>query len=234
MERAKIKHKKEKKNKKIIFILIILILIVGIIFYTFFNKNKAKVSKIGNNSTSQEIVDYILNISSYEVTVDVTVYSNKNNNQYRIKQIYEGPEKNWQEVLEPSNIKGVKIARDGNQLTLENTNLKLSSVLENYQYLAENCMDLSCFIEDYKKDEKATVKEENNQIILETQSQTQNPNIKYKTLKIDKETGNPIDLEIKGTNQKTTIYILYNEVKITSNQEENKLAFNIEMIAKEI
>ena len=234
MKRTKIKHKKETNNKKIIFLFLSIILITGIIFYVFFNKNKAKVSKIGNNSTSQEIVNYILNISSYELTADVTVYSNRNNNKYKIKQIYEGTEKNSQEVLEPSNIQGVKIIREGNKLTLQNTNLNLTSVLENYQYLAENCLDLSSFIEDYKKDENATIREEDNQIILETQSQTTNSNIKNKVLKIDKSTGNPLNLEIKGTNQKTTIYILYNEVKITSNENEEELAFNLEMIARQM
>ena len=43
----------------------------------------AKTSKIGNNSTSQEIVDYILNISSYEAEIEVEVKSNKNSNKYR-------------------------------------------------------------------------------------------------------------------------------------------------------
>ena len=226
---------KETNKRKIIIIVAIIILVAIIAIFFIKNINKtAKTSKIGNNSTSQEIVDYILNISSYETQIDVEIKSNKNSNKYKIKQTYINNEKNTQEVLEPSNIQGVKIIREGNKLTLQNTNLNLTSVLENYQYLAENCLDLSSFIEDYKKDENATIREEDNQIILETQSQTTNSNIKNKVLKIDKSTGNPLNLEIKGTNQKTTIYILYNEVKITSNENEEELAFNLEMIARQM
>ena len=54
-----------------------------------FYKNRVKNSKSGNNKTSQEIVDYILNISSYEVQVTVNVTSNKNSNKYILKQIIE-------------------------------------------------------------------------------------------------------------------------------------------------
>ena len=49
------------KNKKIIFITLVVILILAILII--FLLNKTNVKKIGNNSTSQEIVDYILNIS---------------------------------------------------------------------------------------------------------------------------------------------------------------------------
>ena len=66
------------KKKYWLILLIILITTVGIIFY----KNRVKDFKIGNNKTSQEIVDYILNISSYEVQVTVSVTSNKNSNKY--------------------------------------------------------------------------------------------------------------------------------------------------------
>ena len=55
--------------------------------YSYENKNKtAKNLKIGNNSSSQEIVDYILNISSYETQIEVEVKSNKNSNKYKMKQ----------------------------------------------------------------------------------------------------------------------------------------------------
>ena len=82
------------KKKYWIILLIIVIGISGIFFY----KNRVKNSKIGNNKTSQEIVDYILNISSYEVNVTVNVTSNKNSNKYILKQTYQEPNKSTQEV----------------------------------------------------------------------------------------------------------------------------------------
>ena len=41
-------------------------------------------------------------------------------------------------------------------------------------------------------------------------------NKEEKTLWIDKSTGKPIKLDIKGTNKKARVYILYKEVNINS------------------
>lgn len=211
------KNTKDKKNTKklIIIICILIILIIGAnIIFKIFTKNEGKNLKIGNNTTSQEIIDYILNISSYEATIEVTVKSNKNENKYIIKQDYNGPEDNRQEVLEPANIAGIKIVKNGKNLKLENSNLNLTSIFENYEYISDNSLDLNSFLEDYKKDEKAKAEEKQNQIILQASSQTQTS--QYKTLYINKETGKPEKMDVQDTNKKTAIYILYNEVKVNS------------------
>ena len=191
------------KKKYWIILLIIVFVVVGIFFY----KNKVKKLKIGNNKTSQEIVDYILNISSYEVNVTVNVTSNKNSNKYILKQTYQSPNKSTQEVMEPSNIAGVRIENDETSTKIENSQLDLSTILENYNYLGDNCLDLYSFVEEYKKDEKAQFKETDSEIVMKTNN---------KTLKVDKKTYKPTQMEIKDNKQKTTIYILYNEVKVNS------------------
>lgn len=189
-----------------------MIIIIGIIiFLFFFPKKVAKNLKMGNTSSSQEIVDYILNISSYETKVEIEVDSNKNKNHYVLKQQYIQPDRSIQEVLEPSNISGIKLTREGNQLKIENTNLSLSSLFENYEYVSDNVLDLSCFIQDYKSDDKAEWKEENNQIIMMAKK-----NKEEKSLWVDRSTGKPIRLEIKWTNKNNRVYILYNEVNINS------------------
>ena len=200
------------KKKYWLILLIIVIVIGGVIFY----KNRVKNSKIGNNKNSQEIVDYILNISSYEVNVTVNVTSNKNSNKYILKQTYQSPNQSTQEVIEPSNIAGVKIENDGTNLKIENSQLSLSTILENYNYLGDNCLDLYSFIEDYKQDEKANFEEKDEEVIMKTNSQLDNIYMQEKILHIDKKTYNPIQMEIKDNKQKTTIYILYNEVKVNS------------------
>lgn len=192
------------KNKKI-FISIVIFLIIGIIIFLIFNNKWVKKSKIGNNSSSQEIVDYILNISSYSATIEVEVKSNKNENKYILKQEYNGENQNSQEVIEPTNIAGIKIIKEGDSLKLENSNLNLTSVFEKYEYISDNCLDLSSFIEDYKNDENAKFKEENNQIIMQTKS---------KTLYIDKNTAMPVKMEVIQTHKNVAVYILYNELKI--------------------
>ena len=200
------------KKKYWLILLIILIAIGGIIFY----KNRVKDSKSGNNKTSQEIVDYILNISSYEVQVTVNVTSNKNSNKYILKQTNQSPNISMQEVLEPSNIQGVRIQKDGTNLKLENSQLNLNTILENYNYLGDNCLDLHSFIEDYKQDGKATFEDKDTEIIMKASSNIENIYVQEKILHIDKKTYNPTQMEIKDNQQKTTIYILYNEVKVNS------------------
>lgn len=199
-----------KKKYWEILLIIILIGIGGMIFY----KKSLKLNKIGNNKSSQEVVDYILNLSSYETKITVTVASNKNTNKYILKQEFKSPNMSTQEVIEPSNITGIKIINDGTTLKLENTNLNLNTILENYTYLGNNCLDLSTFIEEYKKDDTASYEERESEIIMKTKSSLDNIYIKEKILHIDKRTGMPKQMEIKDNKQKNTIYILYNEVRI--------------------
>ena len=56
-----------------------------------------------------------------------------------------------------------------------------------------------------------------NSVVLTEQIRTiDKSRLKEKILHIDKKTYNPIRMEIKDNKQKTTIYILYNEVKVNS------------------
>ena len=194
-------------KKKICVFLIFLIIALVLIFYIFFNNNTAKNLKIGNNTTSQEIIESILNINSYEAEIEVKVESNKNQNIYVIKQNYNGKDDNKQEVLEPSNIAGVKIIKEGKKLTLENTKLKLSSIFENYEYISDNNLDLCTFIEDYKKNSESNYKENNEELIMKTSN---------KELYIDRKTGKPTKMKIVDTNKKIAVYIVYKEVIINS------------------
>ena len=202
------------KNKKIIIVLVLVVLIFLILFLLFRN-SMSKNLKIGNNSTSQEIVNSILNINSYEAKIEVEVKSNKNSNKYIIKQKYKGIEENSQEIIEPNNVSGVKTVKEGKNLRLENSNLNLTSIFEDYQYISDNSLDLCSFIEDYKNNEKAQWKEKDNNIIMET-SKTENKSDKHKILYIDNKSGKPLKMEIKDNNKNIAVYILYKEVIVNS------------------
>lgn len=219
MHSKKIKHtyktkEKTQKNKIIIISIISILLIILAIIFIKNNNKTAKNLKIGNNSTSQEIVDYILNINSYQTEIEVEVKSNKNTNKYKIKQTYINKENNTQEVIEPTNIQGVKIIKEGNNLKLENSRLSLTKIIENYKEITQNNLDLNCFIENYKNNSKSEFKEENNQIIMETTAINENNYQKYEKLYVSKQDGKPIKMEIKDTNQNIIIYIIYNEIEI--------------------
>ena len=199
-------------KNKILKKMIIIISIIAIFLITFFYITKSKKIKIGNNNSSQEIIENILNISSYEGIIEVEVNSNKNVNRYIIKQNYITPDMSEQEILEPQNIKGIKITKTGNELKVENTNLNISKIYNNYPYMTDNCMDLNTFIETYKQNDKQEFEEKDNEIILEAENE-ENPYTKYRILYISKETGKPTRMEVKDNSKKTLIYILYKEVK---------------------
>ena len=201
-----------KKKTFFLFAIIIFLIILISIFYI----NASKKSKIGHTNNSQEIVENILNISSYNATINVKVISNKNENNYIIKQEFKSKDSNLQEVIEPSNIAGTKIIREGNKLTLENSRLNLSSMIENYQSISSNNLDLSSFIEDYKKDSKADYEENENELKMYAVGNANNNSDSKckKTLYIDKRTELPTQLEIEWTNKSNKVYILYNEVEI--------------------
>ena len=201
-----------KKKYYLILLFIIFIISVGFIFY----KNSIKNLKIGNNKNSQEIVDYILNLSSYEAEVTVNITSNKNSNKYILKQKYQKDKEHIQEVIEPSNIAGVKIINDGKNLKIENSNLNLNEIIENYTNLENNNLDLSMFIDEYKNSNESNYEEKDDEIIMKVKNDKENIYVKEKILYINKKTYKPVKLEIKDNKQKERIYILYNEVEITN------------------
>ena len=199
-----------KINKKILYILIILIIILlGVIIY----KNVIKKSKNGNNMSSQEIVDYILNKTTYTAKISVQVNSNKNTNKYILNQKFNSENESMQEVIEPSNIAGVKIIKKDGNLKIENTTLNLSKIFENYKGLGENCLDLNTFIDDYKKNEKSNFEENDKEIIMKTKSSNRNKYTENKILYINKESKLPTKLIIEDNNQNMTINIQYNEIE---------------------
>lgn len=210
-----VKEKITNKKSLITFFVILLILI----FIIFFIKNNYKNFKTGNNMSNksiEEIEEYILNISSYEATVQVTIESNKNTNKYVLSQQYISPNKSKQIVLEPSNIEGLEIEADGQKLSINNTRFNLSKIYDNYKYVVENFLNLESFIEDYKsckEQGKTKLYEEDDEFVLEVE-QNSNKYVFNKKLYISKATGKPTKLLINDINEKTVVYILYNEISI--------------------
>lgn len=203
-----------KKSKK--YILIIFLGFLIFVIAIFFIKNNYKKTNHGNNITNKtldEVEEYILNINSYKATIEVTVNSNKNVNKYKLIQIHSKDE-DIQEAIEPENIKGIKFIYQNNTLKIQNTKLNLEKIYSNYQYLQDNYLWLSAFIEDYKSEGIEKEINDNNEEVIITIKLNDNTTIKYKRLYIDKKTGKPIKLYMMDNNKNKVIYILYNEIEI--------------------
>lgn len=204
------------QNKKI-FIIAGLLIILLIIFAINHYKNK----NIGNNTinkTLEEVEEYILNIKSYQSTVEITVNSNKNTNKYILKQTHTENDEQYedvQEVIEPENIKGVTLVYKNKTLEIKNTNLNLSKIYTDYPYIEDNNLWLNSFIKQYKEasEKNKKITETNGEIQL-TLNIDNNDKIRYKELYLDRETGKPTKLLIKDANQKEVVYILYTEIEL--------------------
>ncbi len=201
------------KNKKIILILFIILILVALtIFLIFYYKN----GKTGNtiiNQSEEKIIDTILNMTSYQAKLEITIETNKNKTKYVVNQsMKNGVSK--QEVLEPENIAGVITEYDGKNLKIRNNKLNLETTFENYQYIVENRLWLDSFIEEYKTGKNVKNSSQENEILLEIENK-ENPYNVHKKLYVDKKTGKPTKMIVQDINQKTLVYILYTEIKIS-------------------
>ena len=202
------------KSKKFLIIVVgiaILLVIISIIF----SKKSYETINIGNNNlnkTLEEVEDYILNIKEYTATIEVTVNSNKNSNKYLIKQNHK--EKNdEQEVLEPDAIKGVKLTYKDSSLIVENSNLNLEKIYNNYPYIESNILWLNSFIEGYRNSEQRNITEKNEEIVMQIKRKN-DKKIATEELILDKKTLKPTKLSIMDNSKNVIVYILYNEIEI--------------------
>ena len=127
--------------------LLVFLFIFVIIFILIFVKNNYKKIQFGNNKNNksvEKIEEYILNISSYKTTMEVTVTSNKNENKYLIKQEHNN-DKNIQIIEEPETIKGVEIIENEGKVEVKNSNLNLSQIYNEYPYISENILWLNSY-----------------------------------------------------------------------------------------
>ena len=192
---------------------IILFISIAFFFIIFLSINY-KIKNNGNNiNKSLNVLEDILSINSYEAEIDVVIQSNKTTNKYKIKQIYCRPNRVKQIIKEPSNLENITIIYDSNNLKIENTNLGLSKIYENYKYINENCLWLNSFVEHYNNNSK--IIETENEIIVENKNNLNKYN-KKQVLYISKKNKKPIKMEIFDDNKNSKIYIKYNEIKINN------------------
>lgn len=194
--------------KKIIFIIVLFLILTILIF---FMKNDNKTQNIGNNKNIREIEQTMINIDSYKAKIDVTIKSNKNENTYKLEQNVTN-ETAKQIVLEPEILKGMEMIYENKTLTIQNTNLNISKVYNDYPYVSDNVLFLTTFLRKYSETESKTIEEQDGKIIMKIFKQNQyNYN---QTLTIDRQTLKPQTLEIQNNNNQTRVYILYNEIEL--------------------
>lgn len=197
------------KKKIFIMCMIFLCLILIILGYKFFIPGNTK-----NIESEVQLEEYILNINDYELEGNVTVYSNKNINTYKLKQQKKGDYQR-QEIVNDDENYGLIIENEGNKITIKNTVLDLTSVFENYEDVAKNSMGLSCFIEDYRETKDAEITEEGQcyKISMNVRN-SQNKYVASKCLWINKKNRKIEKFEVSDINNNKTIFIEYTKFEI--------------------
>lgn len=197
------------KKKIFIMCMIFLCLILIILGYKFFIPGNTK-----NIESEVQLEEYILNINDYELEGNVTVYSNKNINTYKLKQ-QKKCDYQRQEIVNDDENYGLIIENEGNKITIKNTVLDLTSVFENYEDVAKNSMGLSCFIEDYRETKDAEITEEGQcyKISVNVRN-SQNKYVASKCLWINKKNRKIEKFEVSDINNNKTIFIEYTKFEI--------------------
>ena len=203
------------KRKKSIFIIALGILLIFLIIFIFFNYKNLKDGNTIINKSEENVENYILNMNSYAAIMEIEITTNKNKNKYVVRQELKNNKESIQEVIEPENVKGIITKFDGKDLIIENNNLNLSKIYENYNYVVNNSLWLDSFVSEFKENNNSSIKSNNEEIIFEINNQNNNKYNVYKKLYVDKRSAKPTKMVIEDINQNTIIYIIYTKIEIS-------------------
>ncbi len=231
------------KGRKLCYIIITGITVACILIATtFYIVNKDSKGFGLENILSK---DNILYISSYYADYSVTVDSNKNTNNYTIKEWYSKDLNTGKEKFkfETSTQNGEKITytMDENQVKIKSDNQLNEFYLSDYMIEKKNVMSLSTFFEIYLK-----IKDSNIDNCCNIENVVEDKKISYKInfgnndceiskeyadllrdgveissieLLVDKETSKPTELFVYDKNNKVYIDISYNNFEINADFE---------------
>ena len=96
---------------------------------------------------------------------------------------------------------------------MENSNLNLEKIYNNYPYIESNIFWLNSFIEEYQNSEQRNITEKNEEIVMQIKRRD-DKRIAVKELFLDKKTLKPTKLSIMDNSKNVMVYILYNEIEL--------------------
>ena len=98
-------------------------------------------------------------------------------------------------------------------MKIENSNLNLKKIYNNYPYIESNILWLNSFIEEYRNSEQRNITEKNEEIVMQIKRKN-DKKIAIEELILDKKTLKPTKLSIMDNSKNVIVYILYNEIEI--------------------
>ncbi len=196
------------KNKKIVFIFATICILIFLFIYYIFGI-------LGNNKnrSQEEIVESLLEeICNYEANITVEVFSNKNENIYEMYQQVKD-DKSECVVRSPQEIENLTIEDEEGKLKISNSKLKMEKVYQGYEEIFNNNLFLNTFSKDCREND-FNFYEKDKELIIEVKLNNSNTYAKYKELHFNLQSNIPTELLIKDNTKKTSIRIIYNDIKI--------------------
>lgn len=191
-----------------------IILGIFILFFLIFYYKNQKLGNTIIKIEKEKIIEDILKQDvSYEANIKVTVYSNKNKNEYDLR-IIENQEENLIEAIGENSISGLRMEKKNGDLIIRNTKLKLDKIYENYREVMDSSLFLSTFGKEYQETNQRKEEEKDDNIMIRITLKNGNRYIKYKELYLNKKTGMPEILMIKDSNKRPKIIIEYTSIKV--------------------
>lgn len=188
----------------------------------------------GNSSEDYATIqDKFVNMEAYSSNADVTFYSNKGENTYKIKQQAKNDGRYYIETIEPDNLKGNIIIFDGNMLWQYNPNLDSKLYVGDKDKMARKEICLFTFLENHLKSKDIALEtaniDENIYSVLEAKIPGGNKYFDTEKLWINNETKQPEKLVIYDVEGKERILVKYDNFVYNPKIEDSE--FDIENIA---
>lgn len=189
----------------------IVLFVIFISFFLIFNYKNLKLGNTIIKVDKEKVIENILN-GRFKYEAKIKVYSNKNENEYRLR-ITEDGKNCLIEAVGENSISGLRIQKKNGDLTIKNTKLKLDKIYENYREVTDNSLFLSTFKKEYEETDKIREEENDNNIVIRITLKNETRYIKYKELYISKTTGIPVKMIIKDSSKQPKIIIEYTSIE---------------------
>lgn len=189
----------------------IVLFVIFISFFLIFNYKNLKLGNTIIKVDKEKVIENILN-GRFKYEAKIKVYSNKNENEYRLR-ITEDGKNCLIEAVGENSISGLRIQKKNGDLTIKNTKLKLDKIYENYREVTDNSLFLSTFKKEYEETDKIRKEENDNNIVIRITLKNETRYIKYKELYISKTTGIPVKMIIKDSSKQPKIIIEYTSIE---------------------
>ncbi|MBO5955534.1 MAG: outer membrane lipoprotein carrier protein LolA [Clostridia bacterium] len=170
--------------------------------------------KTGSHDVYEEIYERYYNMKSFSAVAEVTVKSDKTENRYVVKQLYEAPDSFLIRVVEPKELEGSGVSLQGDQMIL-NSGFGHNEAFGGKLSAGHGVLFVSDFFETYFKSEETSVSAATSKgdsvTVLECFLGGKNEKRFMQKLWIDNETFLPLKLETYDINQNPSVTVSFRE-----------------------